>query len=130
MPIEDRVTEVPGLASSTRYSHAVVASGRLAFISGQVSIDQDNHVVGVDDLKAQTRQVLNNLHAIIKHLGADWQDVVRLNWYMLDVSEVQTIRDVRAEMMKPHNPASSLIQVAGLVQPEFLVEVDAVVALA
>lgn len=129
MPIEDRLTEVPGLAASGRYSHAVVASGRLAFVSGQISVDAEGNVVGVDDLAAQTGQVLSNLHAIVTELGAGWADVVRLNWYMIDASEVQTVRDVRSAFMAPHNPASTLIQVAALVQPEFLVEVDAVVAL-
>ncbi|GLZ33617.1 hypothetical protein Lesp02_58050 [Lentzea sp. NBRC 105346] len=129
MPIEDRLTDVPGLAASTRYSHAVVASGRLAFVSGQISVDDEGKVVGVDDLAAQTRQVLTNLHHVITELGAGWGDVVKLGWYVLDASEVQTIRDIRRELMGDHTPASTLVEVSALVQPEFLVEVDAVVAL-
>lgn len=134
MAIEQRLTDVSALPPSPGYAHAVTASGRLAFVSGQVAIDRAGKVVGADDLGAQTRQALSNLHAIITELGADWSDVVRFTWYMLDVSEVQTVRDVRDELIRPslgaaHNPASTLIQVAALFGPEFLIEVDAVVAL-
>jgi enamine deaminase RidA (YjgF/YER057c/UK114 family) len=60
--------------------------------------------------------------------------VLRLNWYVVDVAQLQALRDARDEILRPvlgelANPASSLIQVAGLFRPEFLVEVDAVVAL-
>lgn len=133
MPAEDRLTDLPGLPDTPGYAHAVTVSGRLAFVSGQVAVDATGHVVGVDDLAAQTRQALSNLHHVISAFGADWSDVVKFTWYVLDASEVQTIRDVRDEVLRPalgevHNPASTLVQVAALFGPEFLVEVEAVVA--
>jgi enamine deaminase RidA (YjgF/YER057c/UK114 family) len=111
----------------------VTVSGRLAFIAGQVAVDAAGSLVGSGDLGAQTRQSMQNLQAILHVLGAGWQDVVRLNWYVLDASNAQTIRDVRDEFLRPAlgdqpNPASTLVQVAGLVRPEFLIEVEAVVA--
>lgn len=134
MPIIDRVTTVGGLPDATGYAHAVVATGRLAFVSGQIAIDGDGHLIGAGDLRAQTEQSMRNLQAILATLGADWTDVVRLSWYVVDASTVQVIRDVRDEFLRPIlgdrvNPASTLIQVAALFRPEFLVEVDAVVAL-
>jgi enamine deaminase RidA (YjgF/YER057c/UK114 family) len=112
----------------------VVVSGRLAFVSGQVALDADGQLVGPGDLAAQVRQALHNLHRILTELGADWPDVVKLGWYVLDASGVQVIRDVRDEMIRPAlgdlpNPASTLVQVAALFRPGFLVEVDAVAAL-
>ena len=67
-------------------------------------------------------------------MACDWADVVRFSWYVLDATDVQVIRDVRDEVIGPAlagraNPASTLVQVAALFRPEFLVEVDAVVAL-
>jgi enamine deaminase RidA (YjgF/YER057c/UK114 family) len=126
MPVTDRLTTAPGVAAGPGFAHAVSVAGRLAFVSGQVALDADGALVGPGDLA--------NLHAIIRALGADWPDVARFNWYVLDASAVQVVRDVRDEMIRPvlgdlANPASSLVQVAGLVRPEFLIEVDAVVAL-
>ncbi|MCI0686237.1 MAG: RidA family protein [Sporichthyaceae bacterium] len=133
MPVHDRITAVSGLAPPPGYSHAVTASGHLAFVSGQIALDTDGQVVGIGDLAVQTEQALTNLHRIIKSMGADWPDVLKLGWYLLDVKDVQIIREVRNRVIRPAlgdlpNPASTLVQVAALVRPEFLVEVDAVVA--
>ncbi|MBV8933744.1 MAG: RidA family protein [Kutzneria sp.] len=135
MPIHQRVTVAPDVAPGNGYAHAVTASGRFAFVSGQVSVDTRGNPVGVGDLAAQTRQALTNLRIVLGALGADWTDVVRFTWYLTDVSRIQVIRDVRDEMIRGPlgdlpNPASSLVQVAALVRPEFLVEVEAVAVLA
>jgi enamine deaminase RidA (YjgF/YER057c/UK114 family) len=134
MPIIDRLTEVPGNSPGFGFSHAVTTSGRLAFLSGQVAFDADGKLVGDGDLAAQTEQALANLHRIMQSLGADWPDVVKFTWFLVDAGQVQVVRDVRDRMIRPAlgdrpNPASSLVQVAALFRPEFLVEVEAVVAL-
>jgi enamine deaminase RidA (YjgF/YER057c/UK114 family) len=134
MPIANRLTSVPDVAPPPGFAHAVTASGQLAFVSGQVALDAGGQLVGSGDLAAQTAQALRNLHSILRALGADWPDVVRFGWYVLDAASVQVIRDVRDEFIRPSlgdrpNPASTLVQVAALFRPEFLVEVDAVVAL-
>jgi enamine deaminase RidA (YjgF/YER057c/UK114 family) len=133
VPISDRLTSVPDLAPGPGFAHAVTVSGTVAFVSGQVALDADGRLVGAGDLAAQTAQALRNLHGILAALGADWPDVVRFGWYVLDASSVQVIRDVRDEFIRGSlgdrpNPASTLVQVAALFRPEFLVEVDAVVA--
>jgi enamine deaminase RidA (YjgF/YER057c/UK114 family) len=134
VPIHDRITSADGLAPGIGYSHAVVTSGKLAFVAGQVAVDATGALVGANDLKAQATQALGNLQRILAALGADWGDVVRFGWYVLDATQVQVIRDARDAVLRPvlgdqPNPASTLIQVASLFRPEFLVEVDAVVAL-
>ena len=134
MPAEERLTEIADLPTTPGYAHAVTVTGKLAFISGQVAVDAKGCVVGVDDLAAQTRQALSNLHHVLRRFGANWSDVVKFTWFVLDASEVQTIRDVRDEILRPalgevHNPASTLVQVAALFGPDFLVEVEAVVAI-
>jgi enamine deaminase RidA (YjgF/YER057c/UK114 family) len=134
MPIEQRLADIPDLAPGFGYSHAVVTSGRLAFLAGQIAVDPGGNLVGRNDLAAQTRQALHNMQAILRELGVDWSAVVRFTWYVLDTTDLQVIRDVRDEFLKPAlgghpNPASTLVQVAGLFHPGFLVEVDAVVAL-
>lgn len=127
MGIIDRIGDAPG------YSHAVTVTGTLAFVSGQVAVDEDGNLVGPGDLEAQTRQAMRNLEGVLAQLGATWTDVVKFGWYLTDVTEIQKVRDVRDEFIRPllgdrPNPASTLVQVAGLFRPGFLVEVEAVVA--
>jgi enamine deaminase RidA (YjgF/YER057c/UK114 family) len=134
MPINERLTDVAGVSPGPGYSHAVTVSGRLAFVSGQVALDDSGRLVGPGDIAAQARQALGNLHRIIRALGADWPDVARFGWYVLDTGSLQVIRDVRDELIRPSlgdrpNPASTLVQVAALFRPGFLIEVEAVVAL-
>jgi enamine deaminase RidA (YjgF/YER057c/UK114 family) len=130
VPIVDRLIDVPGVAPGLRYAHAVTVTGQLAFVAGQVALAEDGTLVGEGDLRAQTEQALRNLEGVLKALGATWSDVVRFNWYLLDVSRIQDVRDARdAVLGDAPTPASTLIQVAGLFRPGFLVEIDAVVAL-
>jgi enamine deaminase RidA (YjgF/YER057c/UK114 family) len=134
MPVHDRLTAAPGISPGPGYAHAVTVSGRLAFVSGQVAVDAEGRLVGPGDLAAQTAQALRNLERVLAAVGAGWEDVVRFGWYVVDATQVQTIRDVRDEFVRPAlgdrpNPASTLVQVAALFRPEFLVEVDAVAAL-
>jgi enamine deaminase RidA (YjgF/YER057c/UK114 family) len=113
----------------------VTVNGRLAFVAGQVGMDAAGAVVGAGDAGAQTAQALANLGRVIESLGATWSDVVKFGWYVRDVSDLQVVRDARDAALRAGGapeeatPASTLIQVAGLFRPEFLVEVDAVVAL-
>jgi enamine deaminase RidA (YjgF/YER057c/UK114 family) len=128
MGIIDRVGEGFG------YSHAVTVTGTLAFVSGQVALDSEGNLVGAGDLEAQTRQALRNLEGVLVQLGATWADVVKFGWYLMDVTEIQKVRDVRDEVLRPvlgdrPNPASTLVQVAGLFRQGLLIEVEAVVAL-
>src|SRR5262249_16159793 len=134
MPITQRLTDISGVRGNAGYAHAVTVTGSVAFVSGQVALDEAGNLVGEGDVAAQTRQALRNLGSILAGLGATWADVVRFNWYLVDLEGLQTVRDVRDEFLRPtlgdaHNPASSLIQVAGLFRPDCLVEIDAVVAL-
>jgi enamine deaminase RidA (YjgF/YER057c/UK114 family) len=133
MPVHHRLVDVPGLPAGAGYSHAVVASGRLAYVSGQVSVDASGTVVGEGDLAAQTRQAMANLARVLAELGAGWADVLRLNWYVVDAEQLPGLRAVRREVLGPPEdaalPASTLVQVAALADPRMLVEVEAVVAL-
>lgn len=131
--INERLTDIPDVAPGFGYAQAVTTSNGLAYVSGQIAVDADGNLVGADDLAAQTRQALTNLQNILHALGTDWTGLVKLTWFVTDTSKLQELRDVRDEFLRPAlgdlpNPASSLIQVAGLFRPEFLVEVEAVVA--
>jgi enamine deaminase RidA (YjgF/YER057c/UK114 family) len=116
------------LATPRGYSHVVdVTGGRTIYISGQVALDKGGAVVGAGDLHAQTKQVFENLKAALDAAGATFADVVKLNFYVTDASQVQIIRDVRDTYTKGDAaPASTLVEVRRLVRQEFQIEVDAI----
>ena len=135
MPIEHRLTTVSGVATSPNYSHAVTVSGRTAFVAGQIALDADGNLVGPGDVGAQAAQALANLHAVVRELGADWPDVVKFGWFLVDAATgVPAVRAAIEAQVVPVlgavRPASTLVAVAGLSRPDLLVEVEAVVALA
>ena len=117
-----------GLHKPMGYSHiAEVSGGKLVYISGQVALDKSGNVVGKDDFRAQVRQVFENLKTAVGAAGGDFNHVIKLNMYVLDVARLSDLREVRDEFVNTHNPpASTLVQVAKLARPEFLVEVEAV----
>jgi reactive intermediate/imine deaminase len=110
------------------YSHVVEAqAGRLIYISGQVPLDREGQLVGEGDFDAQVRQVFDNLTAALTAAGANWADVVKLNYFLTDVSQIASVRAIRDEHVNTeHPPASTLVEVSRLFRDEVLVEIEAV----
>lgn len=111
------------------YSNAVrVESGPLLFIAGQVSVDQEGKLIGRDDAAAQCRQILRNIKGICVASGASLADVVSVTVYVTDIATLDAIAPVRLEHFPKDGPASVLVQVSRLVEPDMLLEISAVVA--
>ncbi len=120
----------PGLSTPRGYTHVVdVPAGRMLYISGQVAFDAEGKVVGKGDVRAQTEQVFRNLKTAVESAGATMADVVKINWYVRDVSQLAVYREVRNQFFGagPY-PASTLVEVKGLVSDDLLIEVEAIVA--
>src|SRR5215471_20502369 len=78
------------------YSHIVeVRSGRTLYIAGQLALDKDGKPVGPGDFRAQVKQVFENLKTRLEEGGASFKDVVKLNYYLTDASDLQALRDTR-----------------------------------
>ncbi|WP_370132990.1 RidA family protein [Streptacidiphilus sp. EB103A] len=108
------------------YSHAVAAAGTVVAVSGQVPLDEEGRVVGEGDVAAQVRQVFRNLRVALRAAGAELEDVVKLTVFLTDMADLPAFRQARDEFLDPQRlPASSLVQVAGLVHPAFRAEIDA-----
>src|SRR5262245_28753871 len=118
------------LSTPTGYSHVVEVAGpvRTIYIAGQVAFDKDGKVVG-SDMKTQAEQVFKNLEAALAAAGAKFSDVVKMNTYVTDVGQVAAVREVRSRYFGSTVPASTLVQVAALVRPELLIEIEIVAAL-
>jgi reactive intermediate/imine deaminase len=119
----------PGtLPSPSGYSHVVDAPAtRIVYISGQVPLDAEGRLAGEGDFDAQVRQVFENLSAALEAAGVSWKDVVKLNYFLRDVSRVASVRSIRDEYVDTeHPPASTLVQVSGLFRDDVLIEIEAV----
>jgi reactive intermediate/imine deaminase len=111
------------------YSQAVrVETGDAVWIhvSGQIAIDLEGDLVGPGDLRAQTRQVFENLRAILEAHGATFADVVKIGTYLTTLDDLAGMREVRSEYLTSEPPASTAVQVMALVVLDALIEIDLV----
>lgn len=119
-----------GLSQPRGYSHVVaVRGGKTVYIAGQVALDEKGELVGRGDLKAQAQRVYENLRVALRAAGADFDDVVKLNTYVVNYrpSMLDTLRAVRGAFMgEVAVPASTLVGVAALAREGMLIEVEAV----
>lgn len=121
-----RISAPDGVFPTTACTHVVMGTGRFVAISGQLPLDQDGELVGEDDPAAQARQVFDNLRRCLLAAGGGFDDVVKLTYFVTDMAHMPAIRAARDVHMDPERlPASSAVQVAGLVAPQFLMEIEA-----
>ena len=107
------------------YSHVVVAEGkRMIFIAGQLARDRHGNLVGKGDMRAQLRQVGENIKAALAAAGATLNDIVKTTTYVTDIDEFFKHVDVRMEYFGAM-PTSTTLEVRRLAHPDFLVEVEA-----
>ena len=127
---ERTAVEATGVAAPAgHYSHGIITAGRTLFVAGQVALDEDGRLVGSGDAASQARQVLTNLKRVIESAGASMAAVARTTVYLTNLDDRGPVNTVRAEFFPSPAPANTLLVVASLAQPEFLVEIDAIVAL-
>ena len=104
-----------------------VPAGRMIFASGQVARDVDGQLAGRGDIRAQTRKTLQNLQAVLSEAGATMDDVVKVTVFVTNLSEhFAAIHEIRAEFFAAPYPASTLVEVSQLVDPEMLIEIEAI----
>jgi 2-iminobutanoate/2-iminopropanoate deaminase len=114
------------LAPTAPYSLGTIAQGkRIIFVSGQTAQDEKGAVVGKDDVAAQARQEFANMKAVLKAGGASMDDVVKITILLKNAADLPKIAGVRKEFFKEPYPAS-IAYVATLLNPDLLVEVDAI----
>lgn len=83
--------------------------------------------MGEGDLRAQATQVFRNLKAALEAAGADFNSVVKLGFYLTDISQIAVVREVRDQYINTDNPpASTTVQVSRLFRDGIIIEVDAI----
>ena len=126
-----RVFSPPQLPKPVGYSHlAEITSGKIIYIAGQVALDAAGNIVGRSDYRAQLQQVFANLNTALEATGLGFKNVVKLNYYIVDMvdrAQFFAYREVRDKYVDAANPPiATVVVVRGLFLPELLVEVEAV----
>jgi 2-iminobutanoate/2-iminopropanoate deaminase len=108
---------------------AVVESGRLAFVAGQLARDANGNHVGKGDMAAQIRQVCENIRVALAAVGATPADLIKTTTYVTDLDAFFAAVDARTDFFGAEPPTSTTIQVSRLSHPDFMVEIEVVAAL-
>lgn len=111
------------------YSPAAVidlGNCQMIVISGQVPFDKQGNLIGKDDFEKQTEQVFLNIKNILSELGGTMDNLVKIGIYMTDVSQIQTLRNVRDKFINMQQPpTSTLVEVSKLFREDVLIEIEA-----
>ncbi|MPZ21343.1 MAG: reactive intermediate/imine deaminase [Luteitalea sp.] len=122
-------TDPPGVSKPQTYSH-VVRAGNLLFVAGQVGFDADGKLVG-PGMSEQYEQLLKNMKTVLASQGADFSHIAKITVFVTSIDEFRgaDMSEIRAKYFGDVRPASTLVQVVRLAEPEIKIEIEAVAAL-
>ena len=126
-----KVIQPKGLSDPRpRYSQGILAEGgRLLFIAGQTASDGQGNVVGKGDIKAQTRQVFENIKAVLEAAGGSFDNMVMTTTYITDRKYREGYNEVRRDIYKKDPPTSTLVIVSGLANEDYMIEIAGIAVL-
>jgi 2-iminobutanoate/2-iminopropanoate deaminase len=101
---------------------------KLIWVSGQIALDDCGQLIGKGDIETQTEQCIKNLDTALKRLGGSLDDVVQVTVFVKDMTGLKAIHEVRLRYFKQPYPTSTLVEVEGFVNPDALIEINAVAA--
>jgi aminoacrylate peracid reductase len=113
------------------YSHGIIVEGatKTLYVAGQTSRDPQGNIVCRGDAAGQTRQVLQNMKKVVEGAGGRMEDIAKTTVYITDIQYREAVTKVRQEFFRGDPPANTLVVIAGLADPAFLVEIEAIVPL-
>ena len=119
------------IASGSPYEPMVgfsraVRVGQTVYVSGTVAWGDDGKLVGAGDMYAQAKQAIRNIEKALTQAGASLKDVVRTRIYVTDISRLEEAARAHGEAFGEVRPASTMVEVSALAEPEMLFEIEAI----
>ena len=111
------------------YSRAVKI-GNVIEVTGTVAVDDNNNLIGGNSAYEQTKFILQKIEKVLFQAGATLKDVVRTRMFVTDISRWEEYGKAHGELFKDIKPCTSMIEVKGLIAPEYLIEIEATAILA
>ena len=125
----ERVSSGTEWESAVGYSRAVRVGDEIQ-VSGTTATDDDGDLVGAGDPYAQAKQAIANIEAALEAAGASLDDVIRTRMYVTDIEQWEEIGKAHGEAFGEARPATSMVEVQRLIDPEMVVEIEAIARVA
>lgn len=106
------------------YSRAV-RIGNTIEVTGTVAVDENNQLVGGDNAYEQTKFIIQKIEKVLQSAGASLKDVVRTRMFVTDIKRWEEFGRAHGEFFKDIKPCTSMIEIKGLIAPEYLIEIEA-----
>ncbi|UCI27160.1 RidA family protein [Mesorhizobium sp. B2-8-5] len=100
--------------------------GQLVHLKGQVSLDREGQIVGKGDMRAQVRQTLENIKAVLAAIGGEMADIVSLTQYTTDIERFMASGDIRKEFFSEPYPVTTTVEIVRLYHPDLQIEIAAI----
>ncbi len=125
------VSQPSGMAApGGHYSHGVIVeAGRTLYVAGQVPLDEFGNVVSKGDAGGQARQALENLRRVVEEAGGSLADIAKTTVFVTSLDARGPVGAARKEFFGADPPANTFLVISSLADPEFLVEIEAIVPL-
>ncbi len=128
MSIQIERMNPPGTTQPTVYTQ-LVRAGITLYFAGQTAVNEKGELIGKGDMRAQVRQVYENLKSLLASQGATFDHLVKITIYTLSIDEFRKAGDIREEYTGGKAPASTLLQIDQLASPDYLVEIEGIAVL-
>ena len=133
--IENKMEHInpDGLIKNSVFSQIITTqgNGKTIYIGGQNSVNEKREIVGKDDILLQTEQVMKNLEIALKSCGVNFENLVKLNIHIVQGQNAYGAFQVSQKFLGQNSkpPIITILYVAGLISPDFLIEIDAIAIL-
>jgi enamine deaminase RidA (YjgF/YER057c/UK114 family) len=124
------MTKRINISSGTKWEESVgysrvVKVGNQVFVTGTTSVDEDGNIVGVGDVDKQTEYIISKIEKFLNEAGAKLEDVVRTRMFVVNIADWKEIGKVHHKFFKNIKPATTMVEVNGLIEPDLLIEIEA-----